>query len=117
MKTCHTIKFRVRQDSKHIVFDVSDNGVGMDPEVAEKVFTPFFSTKGRKGTGLGLFISNKIIEQHGGEIQIKTHANQGTLFSIKIPKIPPELEKRRPKATSLMLFHEFELLPLPMIRT
>ena len=103
MKTDHKIEFRVRQDREHIVFDVSDNGVGMDAAAAEKIFTPFFSTKGRKGTGLGLFISNKIIEQLGGEILVKTFVNQGTLFSIKIPKIPPESAKNRPENTPMVL--------------
>jgi signal transduction histidine kinase len=46
--------------------------------------------KGEKGTGLGLFISNKIIEQHGGEIIVKSKLGQGARFSVKIPKMQPE---------------------------
>ena len=96
-KSDHTIEFIVRQDHKHVIFDVSDNGTGMDLATTEKIFTPFFSTKGRKGTGLGLFISNKIIEQHGGEILVKSTVNQGSLFSVRIPKVPPPPGKRRIK--------------------
>jgi signal transduction histidine kinase len=69
---------------------VFDNGIGMDRETIDKLFTPFFSSKGEKGTGLGLFISNKIIEQHGGNIKVKSTEGEGTLFSIKIPKILPK---------------------------
>ena len=89
-KQKHKITLKVRQDKGHIIFDIADNGIGMDGETSEKIFTPFFSLKGEKGTGLGLFISNKIIEQHGGEIIVKSKLGQGTLFKIKIPKLQPE---------------------------
>jgi signal transduction histidine kinase len=89
-KQKHTISFKVKQDDRHIIFDVADNGLGMDAETSEKIFTPFFSLKGEKGTGLGLFISNKIIDQHGGEIMVKSKLGQGTLFRILIPKLQAE---------------------------
>jgi signal transduction histidine kinase len=89
-KTVHKITFRVIQVKAHILFEVADNGVGMDTETCEKIFTPFFSLKGEKGTGLGLFIANKIVEQHGGQITVKSKLRQGTLFRIKIPKMQPE---------------------------
>ena len=89
-KQKHTITLKVKQDNRHIIFDVADNGLGMDSDTSEKIFTPFFSLKGEKGTGLGLFISNKIIDQHGGEIIVKSKLGQGTLFRIKIPKMQSE---------------------------
>jgi len=89
-KAAHKITLSVKQDKAHILFTVTDNGVGMDPETREKLFTPFFSLKGEKGTGLGLFIANKIIEQHGGEITVKSKLHQGTSFSIKMPKMQSE---------------------------
>jgi len=92
-KTSHKIIFGVRQDKKNITFDVFDNGIGMDRETKDKIFTPFFSSKGEKGTGLGLFISNKIIEQHGGNITVTSTEGEKTLFSIKIPKMLPESAK------------------------
>jgi signal transduction histidine kinase len=97
-KNDHEIVFGVRQDKKHIIFEVFDNGVGMDRATIEKIFTPFFSSKGRKGTGLGLYISNKIIQQHGGQIQIKSTPGQLTLFTIKIPKFVPKSIKNPPAA-------------------
>ena len=92
-KRSHRIIFGVRQAKKNIIFDVFDNGIGMDRETRDKIFTPFFSSKGEKGTGLGLFISNKIIEQHGGSITVKSTEGEGALFTIRIPKILPESAK------------------------
>jgi signal transduction histidine kinase len=89
-KKSHKIVFGVRKHKDKIIFEISDNGIGMDSETQEKLFTPFFSTKESKGTGLGLFISNAIIEQHGGEIIVKSTPGQGTLFRIGIPKKIPE---------------------------
>jgi signal transduction histidine kinase len=89
-KKSHKIVFGVRKHKDKIIFEISDNGIGMDRETQEKLFTPFFSTKERKGTGLGLFISNTIIEQHGGEIFVKATPGQGSLFRIKVPKKQPE---------------------------
>ena len=92
-KTSHKIVFSVRQKKNHILFDVFDDGIGMDDETLEKLFTPLFSSKGDKGTGLGLYISNKIIEQHGGNITVKSTEGEGTLFRIKIPKMLPKSAK------------------------
>jgi signal transduction histidine kinase len=92
-KTYHKIVFSVRQDANHVIFAVFDNGVGMDSDTVSKLFTPFFSSKGRRGTGLGLFISHKIVRQHSGEILVKSTPGQGTLFTVKIPKTLPESVK------------------------
>ncbi len=89
-KKDHKITFRVKDENDQIVFEVLDNGTGMDVETKEKIFTPFFSSKGDQGTGLGLFIAHKIVEQHGGEIKVKSNLRQGTAFRIIIPKLQPE---------------------------
>ena len=89
-KQKHKITLKVQKDRGCIIFDIADNGIGMDSETSEKIFTPFFSLKGEKGTGLGLFISNKIIEQHGGQITVNSKLHQGTLFRIKMPKMQEE---------------------------
>ena len=89
------ISFCVGQDKDHIDFEVIDNGIGMDPETQAKIFTPFFSAKGEKGTGLGLFIANKIIEQHGGHISVKSTLGKGTRFRIRIPKIMSQSVKMK----------------------
>jgi PAS domain S-box-containing protein len=94
----HRIEFAVRQKADFIEFVVQDNGIGMDETTRKKVFTPFFSSKGHKGTGLGLFISNRIIRQHGGEIQLVSQPGQGTCFTIRMPKTLADALKTAPKA-------------------
>jgi signal transduction histidine kinase len=81
----HKIVFSVKNDEKHLFFIVSDNGTGMDIETRDNLFSLFFSSKGREGTGLGLFLSNKIIAQHGGSINVDSVQGQGSRFTIKIP--------------------------------
>lgn len=84
-KTEHTIQFRVRQEEGHTVFEIRDNGMGMDKQTREKVFNLFFSSKQNKGTGFGLFISNNIVQQHGGRIIIKSAKGKGCCIDVRIP--------------------------------
>ena len=70
-------------------FLVEDNGIGMTPEQLKNLFTVFFSTKGSKGTGLGLFITDKIIRQHGGTITVDSAVGRGARFGIMIPRRAP----------------------------
>nr|MBC8204073.1 PAS domain-containing sensor histidine kinase [FCB group bacterium] len=70
-KDSHTIKLSLSEYSDYIQFTISDNGIGMDRETREKVFSLFFSSKGGEGTGLGLFISNKIAQSHDGSIEVQ----------------------------------------------
>jgi signal transduction histidine kinase len=69
-----------------VVAFVKDEGSGMSKELQEHIFEPFFTTKGiGEGTGLGLYICHKIIEEHEGEIEISSREGEGTTFSIKLP--------------------------------
>ncbi|MBM4018830.1 MAG: GAF domain-containing sensor histidine kinase [Planctomycetes bacterium] len=70
---------------------VRDNGCGIDPAAQGKIFAPFFSTKGNKGTGLGLPVTKKIVEEHGGAIQVRSARGEGTEFTIVLP-VRPEAE-------------------------
>jgi signal transduction histidine kinase len=85
----HKIVFAAKQKENDVIFEVTDNGVGMDRETKESLFTLFFSSKGNKGTGLGLFIANKIIDQHGGKITVASTSGQGSHFRIILPKTNP----------------------------
>jgi signal transduction histidine kinase len=91
-----TILFRAGQEDGHILFTVCDNGIGMSREVRDRLFTLFFSSKGGKGTGFGLFIANKIIRQHGGSISVRSVPGKESEFVIKIPKTLPEEAKALP---------------------
>ncbi|NQT56900.1 MAG: response regulator [Desulfobacteraceae bacterium] len=69
-----------------ILFEVSDNGCGMNPEIRSKVFTRFFSTKEGQGTGLGLLITQKIIQEHGGKITMVSQEGVGTTFLVLLDR-------------------------------
>jgi signal transduction histidine kinase len=88
-KSSHRIVLGAKRQEENVILEIIDNGIGMNGETQDKIFTPFFSSKGSKGTGLGLFIANTIIEQHGGDIKVKSNLGQGTLFQIKIPAKAP----------------------------
>lgn len=92
-KESHAIRFSVHPDDGDIVFTIADDGVGMDKETLDSLFTLFFSMKGQKGTGLGLFVSKKIINQHGGAIHVSSEPGEGTTFTIRMPKKLPESVK------------------------
>jgi PAS domain S-box-containing protein len=74
-----------REEGNILRFEVKDNGSGMSKEVKEKIFSSFFSTKGVKGTGLGLLVTRKLIEEHNGTIDVTSQAGEGTTFIIRLP--------------------------------
>lgn len=76
------------QDTRGKFFNihVNDSGIGMEPEILSKLFQIFFSTKGSRGTGLGLAVSYKIIKEHGGNISVDSEKGKGTKFTITLPK-------------------------------
>jgi PAS domain S-box-containing protein len=104
----HKITFVVKQEKEQLVFEIHDNGIGMDRETKENLFTLFFSSKGNKGTGLGLFVTNQIIQQHGGTITVESTSGQGSCFSIIIPKEIPNSSKNnsRPEEAAEITSHE-----------
>ncbi len=85
----HRVVVRVDGDSELVRFEVEDDGMGMDQETQEKAFSLFFSSKGT-GTGLGLFISDKIARAHGGEIDLDSRLGEGTKFVVTLPRIRPK---------------------------
>jgi signal transduction histidine kinase len=87
----HVIEFSVSQNDSHVHFSVSDNGIGMDRQTRENMFELFFSAKGKQGTGLGLFITKKVVSQHGGSIHVESEKGKGTTITIILPNNPPPL--------------------------
>lgn len=87
-----TIKTWVNKEAgeQYVFVSIKDNGQGMTKEVKEKIFEPFFSTKGvGQGTGLGMSISYGIIKKHGGDIEINSESGKGAEFIIKLPVSGP----------------------------
>ncbi|HAA04027.1 MAG TPA: hybrid sensor histidine kinase/response regulator [Syntrophobacteraceae bacterium] len=69
-----------------VEYQVTDTGCGMDEATRSQVFRTFFSTKGSRGTGLGLMITRKIIREHGGTIAVESQPGKGSTFSIRLPQ-------------------------------
>jgi len=67
-----------------VVVEITDTGVGMDPESASKIFEPYFSTKAT-GTGLGLTIAKRNVELNGGTIDVRSRRGSGTTVTILLP--------------------------------
>ena len=80
-----TLTLRTCRAGEQGVIEVSDTGLGMSEEVRERCMEPFFSTKGERGTGLGLAMVFGIVQRHEGKIDIRTQAGNGTTFSIRFP--------------------------------
>ncbi|MBN2460473.1 MAG: GAF domain-containing protein [Candidatus Cloacimonetes bacterium] len=73
-------------DQDKVQLEISDNGCGIPVELLNKLFCKFFSTKGAKGTGLGLPVTKKIIEEHKGRITVESSIGKGTTFRIELPR-------------------------------
>ena len=80
-----SIDSRTELDAPCVALSVSDSGTGMSEEVKSKLFMPFFTTK-ENGNGLGLATAKKVIEAHGGEIQVESEPDRASVFTIFIPK-------------------------------
>ena len=78
------ISLTVGQHLKYVTINIRDNGNGMDASTQACIFKPFYTTK-EKGTGLGLFLSKQIIQNHNGTVKVKSSPSFGTTFSIHLP--------------------------------
>jgi signal transduction histidine kinase len=84
------IVLRTRQSADWAVeYVVNDNGPGLSAESEKSVFTRFFTTKGSRGTGIGLMLTKKIVEQHGGQVAVQSIPGQGATFFLRLPAVPP----------------------------
>ena len=90
-KSDHCVSIKVFESKPdRICYIITDNGMGMDQETKEKMFTLFFTSKGSQGTGLGMFIANHVILQHGGNIKVESELRKGSRFEICLPRQQPE---------------------------
>ena len=76
---------------------VEDNGAGIAPDDIEAVFTVFVSRKGGRGTGLGLPVTRKILEEHGGQVHVDSTVGKGSRFTLDLPATPPAPEGDAPQ--------------------
>ena len=110
------IHFESRLEHEQICIEISDTGVGMDEETRQRCFEPFYSTKGRNGTGLGLSMVYGVVRRHDGTIEVKSRSGNGSTFVICIPvrsteglengKTAPEAAKAARKLSVLVVDDE-----------
>jgi PAS domain S-box-containing protein len=94
---------------------VADSGRGMSPEVRERLFTPFFSTKGERGSGLGLAIAANTVSQHGGSIEVESEPGRGTTMRLTLPRARPKDGLERP--ARVLLVESDPLLRIELMRS
>jgi PAS domain S-box-containing protein len=76
--------------SDHVVIEVSDNGGGMTEDIIKHIFTPFFSTKKKLGTGMGLTLTKRMVSAHGGKLKVESEPGGGTTFQVLLPIYGPK---------------------------
>ncbi|MGD8239463.1 MAG: PocR ligand-binding domain-containing protein [Armatimonadota bacterium] len=79
------IRVSAHEEDGYAVIRVADNGEGIGEDVLPRIWDPFFSTRGRAGTGLGLDICRRIVAAHGGTVEVESKAGKGTTFAVTIP--------------------------------
>ena len=85
------VEVRARRDGRAWRFDVRDNGIGVPPADAERIFEPLQRVEtGRRGVGIGLAVCRRIVESHGGEIAVVPAGSSGSVFTFTLPDAPPE---------------------------
>lgn len=92
-----SISLRVKRSSEGtrlVKLEVGDSGAGISADQLERIFEPLFTTKGSAGTGLGLAVSRRIVEAHGGTIEVESEPGEGTCFIITLPEAAVALERR-----------------------
>ncbi len=100
-----TLRCEITQDARFVRISVTDNGVGIEPLQRKRLFEPFVSTKGMRGTGLGLVVTRKIVQEHGGTVAVQspvTRDNKGSTFTITLPtsasQVPESADTHSPMA-------------------
>jgi signal transduction histidine kinase len=83
-----TVSSRYDTMNRQVAVSVIDNGQGIPEEHLSEIFTPFYSSKGHEGTGLGLAVAQKVIREHRGRIDVKSAVGSGTTFTVILPTVP-----------------------------
>ncbi|MBU0754585.1 MAG: PAS domain-containing sensor histidine kinase [Planctomycetes bacterium] len=84
----HRVRLSVKNGEGYAQFEIDDNGIGMDQDTLEKVFSLFFNPKGIESAGVGLYITNKLARLHQGKVEIESERNKGTQYRLSLPLKP-----------------------------
>ncbi len=79
------LRLTARSEQGRAIVEVQDNGTGMPPQVQAKIFEPFYTTKGERGSGLGLAVVFGVVERHKGQISVRSAPNEGSTFRLEFP--------------------------------
>jgi signal transduction histidine kinase len=79
------VRIAFDEEAQEAVLTVADNGPGIDSEGLSHIFEPFHSSKGQGGTGLGLAVARKIVNEHNGRIDVSSMSGEGTIFRVRLP--------------------------------
>jgi PAS domain S-box-containing protein len=101
MPTGGKLSIGSERHAERLRLQFADTGTGMPDDVRQKIFDPFFSTKGAQGTGLGLSVSYSIIERHEGSISVASELGRGTTFTIELPAAEVKSESPEPPAETI----------------
>jgi CheY-like chemotaxis protein len=112
------ITFRSRSDPRdgHVIIEVHDNGVGMSETTRSRCLEPFFTTKGERGTGLGLAMVFGMTQRHGGDLEIDSELGRGTTMRLIFPRAPTSADtgertpSEKPRPLRLLLVDDDPLL-------
>ncbi|RMI02422.1 MAG: response regulator [Calditrichaeota bacterium] len=91
------LSIQTTMKDNHVLIFVSDTGIGIPEEIRDRIFQRFFTTKGRKGNGLGLSIAAECIQRHQGKIYVDSVPNKGSIFMIELPVAGQEFIPRSPE--------------------
>ncbi|MFP4054634.1 MAG: ATP-binding protein [Phycisphaerae bacterium] len=83
-----TVRSKYDSMNRQVIVQVIDNGSGIEPDKLDQIFTPFYSAKGHKGTGLGLAVARKVTQEHRGTIDVDSTVGEGTTFTVSLPSMP-----------------------------
>ncbi|GAX60079.1 signal transduction histidine kinase [Candidatus Scalindua japonica] len=104
------IETSIKTDENNAIITIKDNGIGIKDDIKDKIFDPFFSTKGVKRSGLGMSLSYSIIARHDGEILVDSYVGEGTTILLKIPLFDAEIEQSDAEETRVVDAHNANIL-------
>jgi signal transduction histidine kinase len=99
------------RSTPHVELRIADTGVGISEENLERLFTPFFTTKGHEGSGLGLLTCHQVVDEHRGTISVKSVIGRGTTFIVSLPLDPRTADRRSAERRSRRLGDDESSLP------
>lgn len=101
MPSAGILTVKTRAADSNIEIDFADSGTGMTEEVRTRIFDVLYTTKGKRGTGLGLVVVKQIVQEHGGEIEVESQAGKGTRFLLHFPIAEKNSGKRKAKSKNV----------------